>query len=59
MQTTTIIVTAEAECRDFAREFPTPATLRAIALCENGTLTWEQVHGLFHKALAAGLDAVR
>jgi hypothetical protein len=47
--------TVERECREFAREFPTPNVLRAIALCEAGTLRWEQVHPILRDALATGL----
>jgi hypothetical protein len=48
----------ETEVREFAREFPTANVLRAVALCEAGTLTWAQVHEIFKDALAQGLTAV-
>ena len=49
---------AETEVREFAREFPTPNVLRAVALCESGRLTWTQVHELFRASLAHGLATV-
>lgn len=49
----------EAEVREFVREFPTPNALLAVEHAEAGRLTWEQVHGLFAKALRAGLEEVR
>lgn len=48
----------EAQCRDFAARFPTPNVQRAIALCEAGTLTWQQVAEIFRGSLAEGLAAV-
>jgi hypothetical protein len=48
----------ESEVREFAREFPTPNVQRAIALCEAGTLEWAQVHELFRRSLAVGLETV-
>jgi hypothetical protein len=45
----------EAECREFAREFPTPSVQRAIALCEAGTLGWAEVHELFERTLGHAL----
>lgn len=48
-----------AEVRDFVRQFPTPNTRRALALCESGRLAWSDVHELFRKSLAAGLAATR
>jgi hypothetical protein len=50
--------TFEQDCRAFAAEFPTPNTLRAIALCEAGTLRWEQVAEIFRASLAKGLATV-
>lgn len=49
---------AEAECREFAREFPTPNVQRAIALCESGRLSWADVAELFRRSLAKGLTEV-
>jgi hypothetical protein len=49
---------SESLCREFAREFNTPNTRRAIALCEAGTLTWDEVAEIFRASLAEGLDAV-
>jgi hypothetical protein len=54
MGSSTII---QSEVREFAREFPTPNVQRALALCENGTLEWEQVHDLFKRSLVKGLAA--
>jgi hypothetical protein len=50
--------TIESQVREFAREFPTPNVLRAVALCEAGTLTWSQVLGVFKQSLAKGLTEV-
>lgn len=55
----TAVAQVEADVRAFARQFPTANVQRAVALCESGRLTWEQVHGLFHKALGAGLAEVQ
>jgi len=52
------MTTMESEVREFAREFPTPNVLRAVALAESGTLTWAQVHGVFRASLARGLAEV-
>lgn len=49
---------SESICRDFAREFPTPNVKSAIALCEAGTLAWEQVEAIFASSLKKGLDEV-
>jgi hypothetical protein len=54
--TTPIQTAAEADARAFAAEFPTPNTLRAIALCEAGILSWSEVAALFARSLAAGLE---
>jgi hypothetical protein len=54
----TVSTTTEAEVREFAREFPTPNVQRAVALCEAGTLTWAEVHGIFKSSLARGLSSV-
>jgi hypothetical protein len=51
--------TSEQDVREFAAQFPTPNTLRALALCEAGTLTWAQVAEIFRSSLAEGLEAVR
>lgn len=49
---------SETQVRAFAREFPTPNVKRAIALCEAGTLTWDQVYGIFADSLKKGLAEV-
>ncbi len=49
---------SENSVREFAREFPTPNVKRAIALCEEGTLTWNQVETLFTESLKEGLAKV-
>lgn len=49
----------ESQVREFASEFPTPNVRRAVALCEAGTLTWQQVAKIFAASLATGLEAVR
>ena len=50
---------AEVEAREFAAAYPTPNTLRAVALCESGRLGWGDVRDLFARSLAAGIEAVR
>lgn len=49
---------SEKQVREFAREFPTPNVKRAIALCEEGTLTWVQVEAIFASSLRKGLAEV-
>lgn len=49
---------SESICREFAREFNTPNTQRAITLCETGTLAWDQVEEIFRSSLAQGLREV-
>lgn len=48
----------ESQVREFAAEFNTPNVRRAVALCESGRLTWEQVYGLLRDSLATGMKAV-
>lgn len=50
--------TFESQVREFAAEFSTPNVQRAVALCEAGTLSWEQVHGLFKQSLGHALTKV-
>jgi hypothetical protein len=50
--------TFEQDVRAFAAEFPTPNVQRAVALCETGTLRWEQVAEIFRVSLAKGLAEV-
>lgn len=50
--------TFESEVRDFATEFPTPNVQRALALCEAGTLPWEQVAELLRRSLGHALETV-
>jgi hypothetical protein len=49
---------AERDVRDFARQFPTPAVLRGLALCESGRITWEQMADLAARTLASALKEV-
>lgn len=49
----------ESDCRAFAAEFPTPNVKRAIALCEDGTLRWDDVARIFRGSLAEGLATVK
>lgn len=49
--------TAESDVRAFAAQFPTANVKAALAYCESGRLTWEQVADLFARSLAAGLAA--
>lgn len=56
---TPTIAQAERECREFAREFPTPNTQRAIALCEAGQLGWHAVHRVFTDSLRDAMEQVR
>ena len=48
---------AETVVREFAAQFPTPNVLRAVALCESGRITWEQVEGIAREALTKALAA--
>lgn len=48
----------ESQVREFAAEFNTPNVRRALALCESGRLTWEQVAKLFAASLREGFEAV-
>lgn len=49
---------AEQAVRAFARHHPTPNVQRAVEAAEDGLVTWEQVEGLFVKALEDGLKQV-
>ena len=49
--TTTLTTTNEADVRMFAATYPTPNTLRALALCESGRLAWDDVAALFARSL--------
>lgn len=49
---------SEIDVRAFAAEFATPNVKRALALCEDGTLRWEQVAEIFRSSLAKGLREV-
>lgn len=55
MTTTEQAREAEALCREFARVYPTPQVLRAIDLCESGTLAWVDVAALFAKSAAIAM----
>lgn len=57
MSATTI--SAEAEVREFAAEFPTGNVSRAVSLCEEGRITWEQARDLFRRSLGTALAGVR
>jgi hypothetical protein len=48
----------EASVREFARQYPTANVRRMLALCEAGTITWAQAHGIAVKAMRAGLAEV-
>lgn len=50
---------SENDVRAFAAEFDTPNVRKALALCEAGTLTWQQVAEIFRGSLAQGLEAIR
>ena len=41
----------ETEVRDFCATFPGANVARLLALCEAGTITWAQAHGVAVKAL--------
>jgi hypothetical protein len=51
--TTTAVL--ETEVREFAAQFPTPNVLRGVALCEEGRITWAQLHDLCKVSLAKAL----
>lgn len=44
---------AESLARDFARVYPTPNVLEAIAYCESGRLAWTDVAALFARSYGA------
>jgi len=44
---------------EFAAIFPTPQVRRAVELAQAGTLTWEQVYGLFVRSLGRALVEVQ
>ena len=50
--------TAEVTVRDFARQYPTPNTLRGLAYCERGEISWQAMSELCARALTAGMSAV-
>jgi hypothetical protein len=47
---------AEQDVRTFAAQFPTPQVQRALALCESGRLTWDDVADLFRRSLGSALS---
>lgn len=53
--TTAELVQAELDCREFARQFPTPNTLKAISLAESGRLDWCSIAALFRRSLVAAM----
>lgn len=44
---------SERLVRAFAVKYRTPSTVRAVALCETGRLSWDDVAALFAKAYAS------
>jgi hypothetical protein len=48
---------AERDARAFAAQYPTENVLKAIGHAERDEVTWEQVTGLFARALRAGLGS--
>jgi hypothetical protein len=50
--------TMQAEVRDFARQYDTPAVRRMIEAAEAGLITWADAYGLAQRALAAALAEV-
>ena len=50
MSTVTSTIHA-VDVRMFAATYPTPNTLRALALCESGRLAWDDVAALFARSL--------
>lgn len=49
---------AEKLCRDFAACYPTPEVLRAVGLCEAGTLAWIDVAVLFARSYGEARRAI-
>lgn len=43
----------ESDVRAFSAEFPTPNTLRMVALAEDGTITWADAARVARRALTA------
>lgn len=50
---------AEAECREFAAQYPLPNVQTGIALAEAGRVSWLALSEVFRTSLAKGLAAVR
>ena len=44
---------------EFAASHPTPNVRLAVQYAQAGTITWEQVYGLFQKAMSEALAEVR
>jgi hypothetical protein len=57
MSHTITVREAEAQCREFALECPTPNVLRAISLAEHRVLSWFDVYELFRSAAKTAVDA--
>jgi hypothetical protein len=47
-----------SQCLAFAEQYPTANVRRAVELAESGRLTWEQIYGLFRKAMGDALTEV-
>ena len=54
---TTTTSPAEAVCRDFAAQYPTPNVQRGVRLAEEGAITWEALARVAEKALRDALAA--
>lgn len=52
---TVSLVEAEAVCRDFARQYPTPNVLAALGYVEAGRLSWFDIYPLFSAALTKAM----
>lgn len=53
----TTTISAEAQVREFAREYPLPNVLRGVSLCESGRISWDDFYVVCCNALADGIAA--
>lgn len=51
-------VSAEAACRQFVREYSTPATRHALVLAEAGKVSWLDVAHQFARTLETAMEEV-
>lgn len=59
LSSSTLTSSVEADCRTFARQYPTPNVLAAVRYAESGRLTWAAIYELFRSSLGSALEEVR